>query len=107
MAYLRGGSVVDGDLYIEGKLIIEDTTDANGIALPKFESADDAEGAGYIVVLDNDNGNITHVKSISDTKIDSATVADSSDDSGQGIKLDNITYNVAPSGFKYIKPEEN
>lgn len=102
MAYLRGGSVVDGDLYIEGKLIIEDTTDANGIALPKFESTSDVEGEGYIVVLKNNNGNITHVKSIIDTKIDKATIVDENDSSPIKTDLSDIKYNTAPEGFMYI-----
>lgn len=109
MAYLRGGSVVDGDLYIEGKLIIENTTDANGVALPKFGTEEDAKGADYIVVLKDNNGGITHVKSIASTWIDAAKIIYDedgnevllNDEDGNEVLLNKVEYNKAPLKFSY------
>lgn len=56
MAYLKGGSVVDGNLYVEGGLIVRNITTSSGAGgqLPTID--DECAKGSYLVKFDNDQG---------------------------------------------------
>ena len=54
MAYLKGGSVVDGNLYVEGGLVVRNIATSAGGQLPTLEEGD--AQSDYLVKFINNNG---------------------------------------------------
>ena len=54
MAYLKGGSVVDGNLYIEGGLVVRNIATSAGGQLPTLDEG--AAKSDYLVKFINNNG---------------------------------------------------
>lgn len=54
MAYLKGGSVVDGNLYIEGGLVVRNISTSTGGQLPTLDEGD--AQSDYLVKFINNNG---------------------------------------------------
>ena len=54
MAYLKGGSVVDGNLYIEGGLVVRNIATSAGGQLPTLDEGD--AQSDYLVKFINNNG---------------------------------------------------
>lgn len=54
MAYLKGGSVVDGNLYVEGGLVVRNITTSAGGQLPTLDM--DSAQSDHIVKFINDKG---------------------------------------------------
>ena len=54
MAYLKGGSVVDGNLYVEGGLIVRNIATSAGGQLPTLDEGD--AQSDYLVKFINNNG---------------------------------------------------
>ena len=54
MAYLKGGSVVDGNLYIEGGLVVRNIATSTGGQLPTLDEGD--AQSDYLVKFTNNNG---------------------------------------------------
>ena len=58
MAYLKGGSVVDGNLYVEGGLVVRNIATSAGGQLPTLEEGD--AKSDYLVKFINNNGALRH-----------------------------------------------
>lgn len=54
MAYLKGGSVVDGNLYVEGGLVVRNIATSAGGQLPTLDEGD--AKSDYLVKFINNNG---------------------------------------------------
>lgn len=54
MAYLKGGSVVDGNLYVEGGLVVRNIATSAGGQLPTLDEGD--AQSDYLVKFINNNG---------------------------------------------------
>lgn len=54
MAYLKGGSVVDGNLYVEGGLVVRNIATSAGGQLPTLNEGD--AKSDYLVKFINNNG---------------------------------------------------
>ena len=54
MAYLKGGSVVDGNLYVEGGLVVRNIATSAGGQLPTLDEGD--VQSDYLVKFINNNG---------------------------------------------------
>lgn len=54
MAYLKGGSVVDGNLYVEGGLVVRNIATSAGGQLPTLDEGN--ANSDYIVKFINNNG---------------------------------------------------
>ena len=54
MAYLKGGSVVDGNLYVEGGLVVRNIATSAGGQLPTLDEGD--ANSDYLVKFINNNG---------------------------------------------------
>ena len=54
MAYLKGGSVVDGNLYVEGGLVVRNIATSAGGQLPTLDEG--AAKSDYLVKFINNNG---------------------------------------------------
>ena len=54
MAYLKGGSVVDGNLYVEGGLVVRNIATNAGGQLPTLDEGD--AQSDYLVKFINNNG---------------------------------------------------
>lgn len=71
MAYLKGGSVVDGNLYIEGGLIVRNISTNTGGQLPTLDDGDTK--SDRLVKFKNNNGGLRYssfgetVSTVSDT----------------------------------------
>lgn len=58
MAYLKGGSVVDGNLYIEGGLVVRNISTSAGGQLPTLDDGDTK--SDRIVKFKNNNGGLRY-----------------------------------------------
>lgn len=58
MAYLKGGSVVDGNLYIEGGLVVRNISTSAGGQLPTLDDGDTK--SDRIVKFKNNNGGLQY-----------------------------------------------
>lgn len=71
MAYLKGGSVVDGNLYIEGGLVVRNISTSAGGQLPTLDDNDTK--SDRLVKFKNNNGGLRYssfgetVSTVSDT----------------------------------------
>ena len=65
MAYLKGGSVVDGNLYIEGGLVVRNISTSTGGQLPTLDEGD--AQSDYLVKFINDNGALRYSSLKEDT----------------------------------------
>lgn len=65
MAYIKGGSVVDGNLYIEGGLVVRNISTSTGGQLPTLDDGD--AKSDYLVKFINDNGALQY-SSLIETK---------------------------------------
>lgn len=54
MAYLKGGSVVDGNLYVEGGLVVRNIATSAGGQLPTLDT--DSAKSDHIIKFINDKG---------------------------------------------------
>lgn len=60
MAYLKGGSVVDGNLYVEGGLVVRNIATSAGGQLPTLEQ--NSAKADYIIKFINDQGALRYTQ---------------------------------------------
>ena len=60
MAYIKGGSVVDGNLYVEGGLVVRNITTSSGAGgqIPTID--DECAKADYLIKFVNENGAIKY-----------------------------------------------
>ena len=60
MAYIKGGSVVDGNLYVEGGLVVRNITTSSGAGgqIPTID--DGCANADYLIKFVNENGAIKY-----------------------------------------------
>ena len=58
MAYIKGGSVVDGNLYIEGGLIVRNISTSAGGQLPTLDDGDTK--TDRLVKFINNNGGLRY-----------------------------------------------
>ena len=60
MAYIKGGSVVDGNLYVEGGLVVRNITTSSGAGgqIPTID--DECARADYLIKFVNENGAIKY-----------------------------------------------
>lgn len=58
MAYLKGGSVVDGNLYVEGGLVVRNIATSAGGQLPTLNEGD--AKSDYLVKFINNNGALSY-----------------------------------------------
>lgn len=72
MGYLKGGTVVDGNLYIEGGLVVRNISTSAGGKLPTLDDGD--THSDRLVKFKNNNGGLQYssfgetVSTVSDTK---------------------------------------
>lgn len=91
MAYLKGGSVVDGNLYVEGGLVVRNITTSSGAGgqIPTID--DDCAKGSYIVKFDNDQGAIKYTTLKESLNDNTSTIIN--DKAIFTLKIDGLTNN--------------
>ena len=96
MAYLKGNTYIDGDLYVKGGLKIQKLIDPSGMNMP-YLLDEEASKENYIIKFATDDGAITSSKIIEEILADSINYTITGDESVVTVKGNSITLNDANS----------